>query len=147
MSAHTAGPWRWELNEKSKEIRLCGGEPRFDLTVIDFARWGMDSAVVRFRQDVRGMNIMRHARESAAVVPGREHHAEWFKTLNHPDANLIAASPDLLAVVRAVLGDYEAIQRTRAEPYDDQQRAAMEVLAQRIAQLRAAIATAEGRPS
>ena len=103
MSAHTPGPWRWELNEKSKQLQLCGGVPRFDLTVMDFERWGMDSAIVRFRADVDGMNLMHHARDFAVVAAGREHHAEWFKTLNHPDANLIAACPDLLAALQRSL--------------------------------------------
>ena len=94
---HTPGPWRWEINEKSKTLQLCGGDSPFDLTVIDFERWGMGSAVARFRADVRGMNIMHHAKDFAVVVVGREHHADWFKGLNHPDANLIAASPDLAA--------------------------------------------------
>ena len=93
---HTKGPWRWELSERQKRLQLCGGEPVYDLTVMDFVRWGMGGAIPRFRDDVNKMNIMRPAREHAQPVAGREHHANWFQFINHPDALLIAAAPDLL---------------------------------------------------
>jgi hypothetical protein len=102
VSAHTRGPWRWELSEKNKEIRLCGAAG-YDLTVLDFVRWGMSAAAPRLRTaDGMALNIMRRADEFAAVVPGREHHAEWFKAVDHPDARLIAAAPDLLAALEAL---------------------------------------------
>jgi hypothetical protein len=45
MSAqHTPGPWRWEFNAERKSVDLVGGRPMFDLTVMDFARWGMGNA-------------------------------------------------------------------------------------------------------
>lgn len=107
MSAHTPGPWRWELNEKGKQLQLCGGEVRFDLTVMDFERWGMNGAVARFRDgdDGRSTNIMHHAKRWAVVAPDREHHAAWFKLLSHPDALLIAAAPDLLAALKMLVDD------------------------------------------
>lgn len=89
----TAGPWRWEINRKSRIVQLCGGENPFDLTVIDHVRYGPQGAAPRFREDVRNTNIMHHAKEYAAPVMGREHHAEWFAGLNHPDAKLIAEAP------------------------------------------------------
>ncbi len=94
---HTPGPWRWELNEKSKQLQLCGGVPKFDLTVIDLERWGMDSAIARFRTGGDGLNIMKRATEFGVAVQGREHHSQWFKAIDHPDANLISAAPDLLS--------------------------------------------------
>lgn len=103
MSGFTPGPWRWELNEKSRQINLVGGVPTFDLTVLDFIRWGMGGAAVRFREDAEGMNIMHHCQKSGVVAKGREHHASWFKLIDHPDANLIASAPDLLAACKAAL--------------------------------------------
>jgi hypothetical protein len=111
MSAtHTPGPWRWELNEKSKRVVMCGGNPHYDLDVMSFARWGMGSATPLFREDVDRMCIMHPARKWEIPVAGREHHAAWFQTLNHPDANLIAAAPELL----------EALE-LYALPYTDEQ--------------------------
>lgn len=100
-SLHTPGPWRWEINLKSRVVRLTGGvRPLYDLTVMDFVRWGMGNAAPRFiDQD----HLMERADTYAAVVPGREHHAQWFQGLSHPDAHLIAAAPDLLAALRAVV--------------------------------------------
>ena len=86
----TKGPWFWDLNRKSKQIRLSsvtGG----CLTVMDFVRWGMSGASVRFR--VGG--IMKPADSFGKVIPNREHHADWCQAIDHPDAHLIAASPDL----------------------------------------------------
>lgn len=100
--SHTPGPWRWVLSETYKRVTLEGGVPRFDLTVVDFVRYGMSHAAPRFREDVDRMNIMHRAEVWGAKVAGREHHADWFKTINHPDARLIAAAPDLLEAAKAV---------------------------------------------
>lgn len=104
-AAPTPGPWRWEVNLKSKAIQLCGGRPRFDLTVMDFVRWGMGGAAPRFLRPMNGstLMLMEQATRWAEVVPGREHHSEWFRTLNHPDAQLITAAPDYHAAVAEAL--------------------------------------------
>ena len=97
MSKHTPGPWRWEVNEKHKTMQLVGGKPTYDLTVMDFERWGMYGAVARMRDTAEdGMNILYRCLDWAIPAKGREHHASWFKVIDHPDANLIAAAPDLL---------------------------------------------------
>lgn len=104
---HTPGPWRWELSMCSKRLQLVGGKTRFDLTVLDFARWGMSSASMRLRDDVENMNIMHRCEKWAKPVPGREHHAEWFQDIDHPDARLIKASPTMfeaLEKIRDILG-------------------------------------------
>jgi hypothetical protein len=96
----TPGPWRWELNEKSKDLNLCGGKPMYDLTVMDFVRWGMGGAIPRFNTLYdHDLAIMEKADTFGQIVPKREHHAHWFKTLSHPDAQLIAAAPDLLSAL------------------------------------------------
>jgi hypothetical protein len=46
--SHTPGPWRWEVNLTSRVIDLVGGKPTYDMTVMDFVRWGMTSAQPRF---------------------------------------------------------------------------------------------------
>lgn len=90
----TPGPWRWEMNPKCHEARLCGGDPRggygaFDLTVMGFRRWGMSNAAPAFR-DPRG--VMRRADEFMVNAAGRDHHATWFRLLDQLDANHIAAA-------------------------------------------------------
>jgi len=117
ITASTPGPWRWELNPKSKCVRLCGGKPRFDLTVMDFVRWGIGGAAPRF---VSG--LLTRCDTMGVIVPGREHHAAWFQGLSHPDADLIARAPDLLAEnesLRAELyiarGEIDALRRA-AQP-------------------------------
>lgn len=99
----THGPWRWELNEKSRQLHLCGGAPTYDLTVMDFVRWGMGNAAPRFREIRDGLNLMHRCERWAVTCPGREHHEFWFKLLDHPDANLISAAPDLYAACDQLL--------------------------------------------
>lgn len=94
---HTPGPWRWEVNLKSKRVELCGGKPQFDLTVLNFSRWGMNGAKVEFLQRCKSGMLIEPCEKFAVPIPGREHHADWCQTINHPDANLIASAPDLLA--------------------------------------------------
>ena len=105
MSAqHTPGPWRWEFNAKHGNLHLVGGQPRYDLTIIDFERWGMNGATMRLRDTAHdGMNIMHRVHERPdwiATEPGREHHKHWHQLLTHPDARLIEAAPDLLEALK-----------------------------------------------
>lgn len=109
MSAqHTPGPWRWEVNEQHKTVHLVGGKPQFDLTIIDFERWGMHRATMRLRDPAHdGMNLMDRCTTWAVKAPGREHHASWFKLLSHPDARLIEAAPELLGALEALVAQVE----------------------------------------
>lgn len=108
MSApHTAGPWRWEFNAKHKSMTLVGGKPQFDLTIMDFARWGMGGAVAVLRDTAHdGFNIMHRVCDRPdwiAPFEGRKHHADWCSRIIHPDMRLIAAAPDLLAALRVLV--------------------------------------------
>lgn len=123
--SHTPGPWRWEVNLKSHVISLRGGSrPLYDWTVMDFVRWGMGNAQPRFIVD----GLLCKAEEFRRVAPEREHHKEWFQLLSHPDANLIAAAPDMLDALKLV-------RRLWAKDDDFQESRVID----------AAIAKAEGR--
>lgn len=113
MSAqHTAGPWRWELNEEHKSLHLIGGKPRYDLTIIQPARWGMGSATLMIRDTAHdGMNIMHklhERRDWIAPFRGRDHHAKWCADVTHPDMRLIAAAPELLRVMRLLVDNAQS---------------------------------------
>ncbi|GAB3318086.1 hypothetical protein GCM10027299_09600 [Larkinella ripae] len=92
---HTPGPWKWQFNQNNKQVELYS-ETGHKTIVMDFQRWGMNGAQPRFEKG----GLLYDAHEFAQVVPGREHHKNWFQSINHPDAHLIAAAPDLLAVLK-----------------------------------------------
>lgn len=130
---HTPGPWRWEFNELHRSLHLVGGLKRYDLTVIDFDRWGMNGATMRLRDPEHdGMNIMHKVHERQdwiAPEPGREHHKDWHQFLTHPDALLIQAAPDLLDAMRDAVSTQPADSPTKW-----------------VLRARAAIAKATGEP-
>lgn len=101
---HTPGPWRWELNETSKDLLLVGGKPQFDLTIIKPTRWGMGSATLLVRDTAHdGMNILHKLHERRDWVqpfPGRDHHSKWCTGVKHPDLQLIEAAPVMLDALR-----------------------------------------------
>lgn len=102
---HTPGPWRFEFNVEHRRVHLVGGRPQFDLTIMDFCRWGMGGATILLRDTAHdGMNIMHKLHERSdwiAPEPGREHHKSWHQLVTHPDARLIEAAPDLLKALKA----------------------------------------------
>jgi hypothetical protein len=114
QASHTPGPWRWEVNLKSRVISLRGGSrPLYDWTVMDFVRWGMGNAQPRFLVD----GLLCKAEEFAHVDPQREHHKAWFQLLSHPDANLIAAAPDLLEALKLLWRETELSGNSTAKDY------------------------------
>ena len=104
MTAHTEGPWRWEFNREHKSLHLVGGRPQYDLTILDFDRWGMNRAIATLRDpDEDGMNVMHRLCDRpdwVAPFPGRAHHASWCADVTHPDMRLMAAAPDLLRYLK-----------------------------------------------
>ena len=104
---HTPGPWRWEFNAARKNISLTGGRPEYDLTVMDFERWGMHGATPRFMEpNQAGLNLMSRIGDRPDWIepfPDRKHHAHWCANVSHPDARLIAAAPDLLDALGCML--------------------------------------------
>ena len=128
---HTKGPLRWEFNRECMVLHLVGGRPQYDLTIMDFARWGMSRAVATLRDPaVDGMNIMQRLCDRPdwiAPFPGRAHHVGWCADVTHPDMRLMAAAPDLLEALQNLSGALDAVAYGAA-----------------LAQARAAIAKATG---
>lgn len=106
MSDKTPRPerWQWTLNEmhKSIELQSVNGTRR---TILKPQRWGFNGATVYFNDGY----ILKPAVEFATIIPGHEHHAAFFKTIDHPDAALIAAAPDLLNACELTLHRLEAV--------------------------------------
>jgi len=71
---------------------------------MSFKRWGMNSAQPAFLSHA---TLIEDAISFATPVAGREHHSSWFQTINHPDANLIAAAPDLLDAIQSLVQMYD----------------------------------------
>lgn len=90
FNGHTKGEWYWKLNESSKQVDLVGKQ---FWIVMDFVRYGMRSAAPRF---IGKDGLLYRAEHWGVKVLGREHHAEWYKALDHPDAKLIEKAPELL---------------------------------------------------
>lgn len=107
MTEHTPGPWRWEFNEKHRQLTLVGGRPKYDLTIMEFCRWGMWGAGVSMRDtapEAEGFNLMHKVHERPDWVvpfPGRAHHKDWCAAIDHPDMRLMQAAPDLLEALEA----------------------------------------------
>jgi hypothetical protein len=129
MSKHTPGPWRWEFNAEYRRLHLVGGCRRFDLTIMDFERWGMNGATMRLRDPAHdGMQLLYRVHERPdwiAPEPGREHHKGWHQLLTHPDARLIEAAPDLLSALKAMLTHMGMDEDEWNKPTFDQARAAI----------------------
>lgn len=90
MQNHTPGPWQWAYSSGAFYLRTVG---RGLLTVMDFARMGMNQAQPRFSKwegpdRERQGGIMQKAEEL-----GELH--------DHPDARLIAYAPQLLQALKA----------------------------------------------
>lgn len=130
--SHTPGPWFWSVNSKHKSIELTRGQ--YGDVVMGFRRWGMGNATPMFRD----MGILKRAVDFSVVVPSREHHEDWWRTLGHPDARMIAAAPELLEALERILPvlEFKVVHLKTFASQED--RDMLEVC-------RAAIAKAKGR--
>lgn len=106
--AATPGPWRWEVSLSARQVELCGGPPKsgfgkFDHSVISFKRWGMGGAAPVFWSWDGHLGKPQRADDVAVPVEGREHHAAWFRDIDHPNAAYIAAAnpATILALIAA----------------------------------------------
>lgn len=104
LDAATPGPWGWDISVAGKHARL-ESKSKGRWTVMDFVRWGMDSAAPRFLRQP----LLERVDEFAKTKPGLEHHAKWDADVDHPDAQLIANAP---ADIAALLAE---VDRLRAE--------------------------------
>lgn len=112
----TKGPWVWELNKRSKSVELCG----IGIEVLRFERYGMQGAAPTFtRQDEVFKLQGEKACNLGVDVKGREHHSDWFQTIDHPDAHLIAAAPEMYAFIKkcslAFADDYPSLRDSANE--------------------------------
>lgn len=140
----TPGPWQWEFNRAHKSMSLVGGRPKYDLTIMDFDRWGMRGAVATLRDTAEdGMNIMHRLCDRPdwiAPFPGRNHHADWCADVIHPDMRLMAAAPDLLEALQLFVAWSEAERNHEGTTFWGR----VDMLTALDASARAAIAKATG---
>jgi len=89
---YTPGPWKFHINKTAKYVTLSGFKNGSIETVMDFVRYGMQSAKPRFNID----GLMCDADKIGKVVKDRKHHKKWYQELKHPDTLLIEAAPEML---------------------------------------------------
>lgn len=133
--AHTPGPWRWEVSTDNHLVYLQGTRPP-RLYVMDFVRWGMRGAAPRFQVRKDGFGGVM-VRVDELAVQRQSHHVGWNQWINHPDALLIAAAPELLDACKVALEDLINTFPDEADLTDDARES--------IRTLRAAIAESEGK--
>lgn len=130
MSKHTPGPWAWFVNHRSRTCYLATihGGRHF---VLDAVRWGMNQAT--FRLQVPPMHGTMFRIETLGTA---DHNGNV--EVNHPDARLIAAAPDLLTVLERMAKDIEDFNDPEGE-FDFTPQAGRNMLKE----IRKAIAKAE----
>jgi hypothetical protein len=116
--AATPGPWHWFGNTKTRQIGLGWWRKGWGrCTVMDFTRWGMQSAQPRFSDDhammhdASGMAVWEVNR-SATDPNDPSLYRHDVVGIRHPDAAFIAAARE---AVPALLADLEAAERERDE--------------------------------
>lgn len=95
---HTAGPWYWHIDHSGRASLRT--PDRGNLIVMDFGRMGMQGATPRFAEWPGIFSGTARQRLGGILMDA----AHWFSPesgINHPDARLIAAAPDVLSELRA----------------------------------------------
>lgn len=119
MSAWTPGPWAWFGDALTNWLYLAT-EHSGRRVVMDFARWGTRSAQPRFRSQ-RGIMVPANelvtfevgGRGVVGVDAARNDESVYRFTIDgidHPDARLIAAAPDLYQALDGLLSAVMAPQ-------------------------------------
>lgn len=96
--SHTAGPWYWHVDSNGR-ISLRTPD-RGQLIVMDFGRVGMQSAAPRFAYWDGMEDGKPRARLGGILMT-----ATPDTIAQHPDARLIEAAPDLLALAEQYLSE------------------------------------------
>lgn len=131
MGKHTPGPWKWWYPRGANSPVLVS-PPHGLCVVMDTVRKGMTGATLRFAKRSDGMGgVLLNADQ---YIETDDERRPDFCTVNHPDALLIAAAPDLLVACKAMIAIVGDHQHLLGESQVDD-----------LAQARAAIAKAQGR--
>lgn len=95
----TPGPWRWAGYRVNGGMYLSGHVPgRGQVNVMDFVRQGLRGAQPRFQ-----INGLMEKAEELAVK--EVEYREDIVAVDHPDARLIAAAPEMAAMLDRILND------------------------------------------
>ena len=113
---HTPGPWVWRGNAYAQDVYLStlhGGRK----VVMGFSRWGTAGAQPTFQ----GPNSLRYAKDLlkfevgdpsvTGVAEARDNNSVYrlhIADIDHPDARLIEAAPELLDALEALMVTIDA---------------------------------------
>lgn len=133
--AATQGPWQWFGNGDVRDIYLATPD-RGRLYVMQFDRWGMQSAQPVFRDDAQRLMVKASQLPVYEVAPSatrrddpRVYRAD-ISGLRNADAEFIAASrqdvTDLLAEVRRLRAQVADLSKTPADRANEHVRALRE---------------------
>lgn len=116
MVEHTRGPWGWFGTDHGVYLATKHSGRRF---VMGFRRFGMNGAQPTFQIEKKGMipasDLVQFEVGNKAVRGFSEAKKDGtvyrydVTAIDHPDARLIAAAPDLLEVVRDIVSDCEGV--------------------------------------
>ena len=97
---HTPGPWDWYMSDRGEAMLATPDRGR--LYVMQPVRCGMQGGTVRFADWGEG----ERGRRGGVMRDAKDHLQAGV--LEHPDALLIAAAPDLLAALQRALNVLDA---------------------------------------